>query len=216
MGVLCIAIYTFLNWRIFICLKKTMVAFLMSFALLFHAMPTHAFEVDKTGCITHNALYFSEINDVELRQRILEDAARLNSINLSIAEITVYDNGVVVYFHPFPSNPFDNENITEDFNTYGVSAPTQESPDGNKWKFSGSASSSATMYTNYYVIGSSLYNLEVNNTGTANIRAIVKERGRGILGLFTFDIHTIDIAAGGSSTATKISTDSSKLVIKFF
>lgn len=194
--------------------KKTTIALLMSFMLLISVMPVYASELNMRSPIIYDTVSFNAVNDIELQHEVLSAAVR-NNINLDIAQITIYENGIIVFFEPFGDLQFSDE-ATEDY-FYGLqrspqSAPTTQSPNGNYWYFEGRASQATTFFTNHYVMGSSRYDLVVNNTGTGSIQARVRERSRGIFGLFTFNIHDVDIAVGGSTTATNIPAGSGNAV----
>lgn len=189
--------------------KKAALSLLLSLILMVSAIPVFAIEGNVSNPASYNAIAFYEIDDSSLRQDVI-DAATRNNIDLDVAEITIYENGVIVFFEPLETIPF-YDGYVEEYGLYehspltrGMSRPSfAASPNSHIWEFSGSANSGNPLSTARYVTGRSHYDLIVNNTGNRSIT--VRTRRKVFLGSLV--IHTTEVPGNGSATITNIAAN---------
>ena len=187
--------------------KKVTLSLLLSFLLLFSALPVYASGENATSLITHDSVSFFEIDDVELQQRVLESATRVN-VNLDLAQITIYENGVIVFLTTSVNAPFSNGYV-EEYGLYEYSPNARSggrpsnvaTPSSYAWSFSGSANSGNTLFTARYVTGRLYYDVVVNNTSNRIITA--RTRRIGALSV-SVNLNTSQVPAGGQVAVTGI------------
>ena len=168
------------------------------------------------GLLEATSVNRGSMEDMELLALVYENAREAN-FNLDFATIYIFDNGAIGIVVPADSGGFYDSSILENniFNELTdvvpftrTSRPNSVAP-GRTWmNLTANESTVRTMYSNFYVTGTTRYTFNIANNGNAIMTADV----RRMTALTSARLGSVNVPVGGQGRLTGMSTQSSDRV----